>query len=228
MFDVFVTHLAEEQHALWTQQARGIFQDSINASGLMKQGWRGTGFGAAFADFDLDGDLDLAFVNGRVKRGAQGGPVADGVDPFWAAYAQRNQLFVNEGGSFRDVTAVNAAFCGEALVGRGLATGDMDNDGDVDLLLTSTGGPVKLYRNVFPRRGHWLSVRVIDHGREAYGAEVSVTAGGRRHWRLANPASSYLCSNDPRVHFGLGSSPNETVARTAALRRMPKARITDD
>lgn len=210
LFDLFVTHLAEEQHALWTQDRRGYFQDKIVAVGLMQQGWRGTGFGAAFADFDLDGDLDLAFVNGRVKRGEQGGPVASGVHPFWVPYAQRNQLFANGGqGNFRDMSSANAAMCGAAMVGRGLAIGDIDNDGDVDLLVTSTGGPAKLYRNSAPRKGHWLTLRVIDPslgGRDAYGAEIVVHAGGRRHWRLANPAFSYLCSNDPRVHVGLGSA----------------------
>ena len=209
LFDIFVTHLAEEQHALWVQQPRGLFQDALERMGLTKQGWRGTGFGAVLADFDLDGDLDLAFVNGRVKRGEQGGPMAAGVDPFWAPYAQRNQVFANEGGTFRDISAANAAFCAEAMVGRGLAIGDIDNDGDLDLLVTSTGGPAKLYRNIAPRTGHWLSVRVIDPalgGRDAYGAEIVVNAGGRRYWRLANPGFSYLCSNDPRVHFGLGAS----------------------
>ena len=209
LFDLFVTHLAEEHHTLWSQQSRGLFQDDTGPTGLLKQSWRGTGFGAAFADFDLDGDLDLAFVNGRVKRGSPGAPVAERVDRFWAPYAQRNQLFANDGGGFREVSAEQPAFCGEAMVGRGLATGDIDNDGDVDLLVTSTGGPAKLYRNIAPRHGHWLTVRVIDPslgGRDAYGAEVTVQAGGRRYWRLANPAFSYLCSNDPRVHFGLGSA----------------------
>jgi len=207
-FDLFVTHLAEEQHALWTQDPRGVFQDAFERM-TIKQAWRGTGFGATLTDFDLDGDLDLAFVNGRVKRGEQGGPVAATVHAFWAPYAQRSQLFVNDGGTFRDISAANASFCAEAMVGRGLAVGDIDNDGDLDLLTTSTGGPAKLYRNIAPRAGHWLTVRVTDSalgGRDAYGAEVAVHAGGRRHWRLANPGFSYLCSNDPRVHFGLGNS----------------------
>ena len=202
LFDLFVTHLAEEYHSLWTQQPRGVFQDNFSGFGLAAQQWRGTGFGTALADFDLDGDLDLAFVNGRVKRGAPGGD-------FWAPYAQRNQIFANDSGRFRDISSVNSDFSGSPSVGRGLAVGDIDNDGDIDLLATSVSGPARLYRNAALRAGHWLTVRVTDPalgGRDAYGAEVVVEAAGRRHWRLANPAFSYLCSNDPRVHFGLGSA----------------------
>ena len=210
LFDLFVTHLSEEHHALWTQQPRGLFQERMGASGLARQGWRGTGFGAALVDFDHDGALDLAFVNGRVKRGRDPVPVTSGVHPFWAPYAQRNQVFANDGqGGFRDVSEANGAFCGRASVGRGLAMGDLDNDGAIDLLTTGTGGPAQLFRNVAARRGHWLSVRAVEPalgGRDAYGAEITVRAGARSWWRLANPGFSYLCSNDPRVHFGLGSA----------------------
>jgi hypothetical protein len=185
-----------------------LFQERAAAAGLNLQRWRGTGFGAAPADFDHDGDLDLALVNGRVKRAKEIPELAAGVHPFWAPYAQRNQLFENDGrGGFTEVSEENAAFCGEAMVGRGLACGDIDNDGAPDLLVTSTGGPAKLFRNVAPRRGHWLTVRAIDPaagGRDAYGAEITVQVGGRRWWRLVQPAYSYLCSNDPRAHFGLG------------------------
>jgi hypothetical protein len=92
-------------------------------------------------------------------------------------------------------------------VARALACGDLKGDGVLHLLVTYTSGPARLYQNVAPARGHWLLVRAIDPKlqRDAYGAEVTVVAGGRRWTGWLNPGSSYLCSNDPRVHFGLGA-----------------------
>src|SRR5205823_13477560 len=97
---------------------------------------------------------------------------------------------------------------GTANVARGVAWGDLDGDGALDLLVTTVAGPARLYRNVAPHRGHWLLVRVLDPvlHRDAYGAEVRVRAGARRWVRWINPAGSYLCSSDPRAHFGLGSA----------------------
>jgi hypothetical protein len=203
--DLFVTHLTEELHVLWQQTRPGYFKDRTAALGLAAPRYRGTGFGTIFADFDNDGWVDLAVVNGRVSR-AQ--PAAGtGLPPFWTNYAERNQLFANRGdGRFRDVSTDNPAFCGTAALGRGLAWGDLDDDGGVDLVVSNVAGPAKVYRNVAPGRGHWLMVRALDPElkRDAYGAKVTVRAGGRGRVGLINPGQSYLSSGDPRAHFGLG------------------------
>ena len=213
LLDIYVTHLTEENNILWKQGPPGFFQDSTALAGLANPKWHGTGFGTMFADFDHDGSLDLAVVNGRVRRSSR----SDGPDnlytnlgPHWSAYGERNQLFANDGsGKYRDVSQQNIAFCGTPTVGRGLAIGDIDGDGALDLLVTAVAEPARLYRNVAPKNGHWLMVRAIEPalgGRDAYGAQVIVHAGGRRRVAWLNPASSYECSHDPRAHFGLGQA----------------------
>jgi hypothetical protein len=209
LFDLFVTHLAREQHALWVQGPRGLFLDRSAEFGLVNPAWRGEAFGDVFADFDHDGWLDLALINGRIARGFDPAPRLTGLAPFWFPYAQRYQLFLHDGRSrFLDVSLANPPFCGRAAVGRGLAWGDLDNDGDADLLAVCCGGPAQLFRNVASKRGRWLTIRAVDPalgGRDAYGAEITVVAGGRRWWRLAQPCLSYLVTHDPRVHVGLGN-----------------------
>src|SRR5207247_60230 len=92
-------------------------------------------------------------------------------------------------------------------VSRGLVWGDFDGDGRIDLVVTSIAGPARFYRNIAPRKGHWLMVRARDPAlrRDAYGAVITLHAGGRRWLGLINPAQSYLSSGDPRAHFGLGT-----------------------
>ena len=210
--DVFVPHLMEENHTLWTQGPVGLFCDRSAAAGLLGLGWHGTGFAPVLADFDGDGALDLAVANGLVRRGPgqRPVPVAAGVAPFWAPYAQPNQVFAGDGrGGFRDLSSANPAFAGEAIVGRGLVCGDLDNDGAPDLLLSSCGGPARVYRNIAGRCGHWLGVRAVDPslgGRDAYGAEVFVQAGRQRWMRLVQPGYGYCSSHDPRALFGLGAA----------------------
>jgi hypothetical protein len=209
LIDLFITHLPEEGNTLWLQGPRGLFRDRAAQSGLGRPRWRATGFGTTLADFDHDGAPDAVVVNGGVGR-RNAVPLND--DPHWGLYAERNQVFVNDGkGNFRDTSPDNPALCGTPNVARGLAVGDIDGDGALDLLVTTVGGRARLYRNVAPARGHWLMVRAVDPKlqRDAYGAEVRLRAGGRSWVGLIQPAYSYLCSNDPRGHFGLG--PAEAV-----------------
>jgi hypothetical protein len=207
LLDLFVTHLTEETHTLWKQGPPGLFIDRTAASGLAGTRWRGTGFGTLFADFDHDGALDVALVNGRVGRGPR--LANPDLGHHWGRYAERNQVLANEGeGRFRDISPQNAPFCGTANVARGLACGDIDGDGALDLLVTTAAGRARLFKNVAPRRGHWLIVRAIDPKwkRDALGALVRVRAAGRNFVRPINPAGSYLSSSDARAHFGLGSA----------------------
>ena len=206
MLDIYVTHLMRETNTLWRQGPRGQFRDRSVEAGLTTTRWQGTGFGTLMADFDLDGAVDIAVANGRINR--DGPANAPGLG-FWESYAERNQIFANSGtGTFRDLSPGNKAFCGPWNVARGLACADVDGDGAPDLLITTIGNRARLYRNVAPGRGHWLTVRAIDPRwkRDAYGAEVRVKSGGVERLRLINPAQSYLSSGTPLALFGLGQA----------------------
>jgi hypothetical protein len=211
LFDLYVTHLGHESNTLWKQgPKRGQFRDQTAQAGLLNTRWRGAGFGTLMADFDRDGFLDIALVNGRVNQIGLG--QAPG-QSFWSPYTERNQLLANDGqGKFRDISQDNKAFCGYTNVARGLMSLDFDEDGAPDLLVTAIGERARLFRNVAPGGGHWLNVRVVQPTpdgkaeRDAYGAEVRLRLEGQELLRLVNPAESYLCSSSPVLHFGLGKA----------------------
>jgi hypothetical protein len=138
-----------------------------------------------------------------------GTPPAAAPERFWTPYHEFNAALENLGeGHFRDASQANPALCGSPGVYRGMACGDWDDDGDLDLVVSQLNGPPLLLRNVAAKSGHWLTVRALDPSlrRDAYGAVVSVEARGRRWVRWVNPSGSYACSNDPRAHFGLGET----------------------
>jgi hypothetical protein len=200
--DLFVTHIVNEMNTLFTNLVSVGFEDRTAASGLGALSLAFTGFGVGFFDFDHDADLDIAVANGRILR-RPGVPGS-----FWEGYAEPNRILENDGsGKFR-------AFAGEGDFGkpvevsRGLAFGDYDSDGDVDLLVQNTAAKARLFRNDAAKQGDWLIVRAFEPQakRDAHGARIKVTAGGKLYVRLASPGGSYLSSQDPRAHFGLPKS----------------------
>lgn len=208
LLDLYVTHLAGETNTLWKQGPRGQFRDQSTQCGLTTTRWRGTGFGTLMGDFDNDGWLDIAVVNGRIAREATHRK-KPGLSSHWEPYGDRNQVFANTGGGkFRDVSQNNPAFCGYYTVARALACADIDGDGGLDLLVNPIGERARLFKNVAPNRGHWVSVRAIDPTlkRDAIGAEVVVRANGVSRLRLVASGDSYLSAGPGVAHFGLGSA----------------------
>ncbi len=202
--DLLVTHLSGEMNTLWQGDARGYFMDQTSRFRMGAAGLAQTGFGIVASDLDCDGRLEILVANGKVKRDRH--RIFSGGD-FWAAYAERNQIFLARDSDLQEFRDGNAGFTGPEEVSRGLATGDFDQDGDQDLLVTSIGVPARLYRNDAVRTGHWLSVRPYDPERKrvSYGAKVTVIAESRSWSAEIIPHTSYLSSLEPLAHFGLGA-----------------------
>lgn len=202
--DLFMTHLRQESNTLYAWEGFG-FEDRTADFGLATASLPSTGFGTVAFDVELDGDLDLFVANGAVLRGEE--RPESGLEAPWRFYAEPNQFFVNEGGVLTVAPAATMGALGEHVeVSRGAAIGDLDDDGDLDVLVTNAHGALRLYRNDAPRAGRWLRVVPrLESGAVASGARVEVTAGSDRWLRLADPALSYLSSCDPRAHFGVGA-----------------------
>ncbi len=202
--DLFMTHDREETNTIYVNDGQGWFEDRTMATGLAAPSKGLTGFGTAWFDYDNDGRLDLFIANGDVRADRR---LVEAGDPY--PLDQPNQLLANLGnGTFRDVTRQAGPALEPAEVSRGAAFGDVDNDGDTDVLVSNNSGPARLLINRADGRNQWLGLRLLDtSGRDALGARVVVERNsGPALWRRARSDASYASANDPRVLVGLGES----------------------
>ena len=224
--DLFITELTGEGSNLYVNDGTAVFEDQSARSGLGALSLPYTGFGTAWFDFDNDGWLDIMAVNGTI---AAIEALRRAHDPF--PLRQRKQLFRNlANGQFEEVAERAGAAFQLSEVGRGAAFGDIDNDGDVDVLVGNDAGPTRLLINNVGDRKHWLGLRLVgERKRDMYGARVAVLrpstdaqgapskAEGRGNgstlWRRARADGSYASANDPRVLVGLGDSTQAPTVR---------------
>jgi hypothetical protein len=202
--DLFITELAREGHDLYVNDGSGVFEERAAGAGIRRPSLPYTGFGAAWFDFDNDGWLDVLTVNGAVRHASD---ALARQETF--ALQQRKQLFRNLGnGRFEDVTEPAGAIFKQPDVSRGAAFGDVDNDGDTDVVVANDNGPIRLLVNHVGSAKHWVGVRVVGRQhRDGVGARVGIfRASAPTLWRRARADGSYASANDPRVLVVLGSS----------------------
>ncbi|MEE8586992.1 MAG: CRTAC1 family protein [Acidobacteriota bacterium] len=219
--DLIVTHLDFETNTLYLNQGQGFFSDHTDRFGLGGPSKSRVGFGINLEDFDNDGDLDLFVANGHVIDNiARENPSL--------SHAQPDQIFLNDGtGRFRDASQQAGEYFRKLTVSRGSATGDIDNDGDLDLLVTGNNGPAVLLEH--QGTGHsWIRFQLRGRhcNRDGIGARLRLQAGDLRLQREVRSAASYASQSDMRLHFGLG--PHQKVGRVEIRWPCGKKQVVTD
>jgi hypothetical protein len=198
------TDFANDYNVLFENDGTGAFMDVSYQAGIAQSSIPFVGFGDGFLDYDNDGWKDLLVINGHVY------PQVDKHPEWGQSYAQRPLLYHNlKNGKFELVPAVEGTGLAVLMVGRGAAFGDIFNDGKISVVINNMDGVPVLLRNVSPDHHHWVELRLIGgprSPRDAVGTTVYLNAAGMRQRSDVLSGGSYLSSNDPRVHFGLGDA----------------------
>ena len=204
--DIWHTAVEHEQFPLWINQGKGEFQDMTVASGLAKTSDM-SGWGNGIADFDNDGWKDLFVARANVMDNIS-------IQTPARKYPEPNTIFRNLGnGKFADVSATAGPDFQIEAAHRGVAFGDLDNDGRVDMVVSVLNGPAELFHNITENGNHWILLKLVGtkSNRMGIGAQIRITtADGKKQWNEVTTAVGYACSSDPRVHFGLGK--NEKIS----------------
>lgn len=199
--DLLITNLANQKYALYQNNGDGTFSYASYTSGMGGMSLLHSGWGAAFLDYDNDGLKDLWIAQGHDL---------DTIELVYPQIHYREPMLLarNNGHGFADVSASAGPAFQAAWVGRGLAVGDLFNDGMMDAVVTENNGPTHIVRNRTQTANHWLGLKLIGHrsNRDAIGAEVAIVTSEGKQWATVSTAGSYLSSSDKRLHFGLGNS----------------------
>jgi enediyne biosynthesis protein E4 len=208
--DLVITDLANQRYALYRNLGDGTFDYTSFSSGLGAMSLLHSGWSLRFVDYDNDGWKDLLIAQGHDL---------DTIQKSFPQLRYREPMMLvrNTGKKFVDVSGISSDIFQDAWVGRGMAIGDINNDGRIDAVVSTNGGPAHVLLNLTETKNHWITLRLIGHksNRDGIGAQVKLVTALGSQWATVTTASGYLSSSDPRIHFGIGS---ESIAKRIEIR----------